>query len=80
MTGTGMMEQAKVPVPDLGHFLAQIPDESRLEYLRETFGQRASSLARNGRDPESQAWKSLYEFFVCSVEQAQLERRVGVRL
>jgi hypothetical protein len=66
--------------PDLSAFLAQIPDESRLDYLRETFGQRAQALAVHGSDPESQAWKSLYEFLVCSIEQAQLERRVGVRL
>ena len=42
-------------MPDIALFLARIPDESRLEFLAETFNGRADFLT-TARDEESQAW------------------------
>jgi hypothetical protein len=77
MTGTGIME--KPDVPDLAEMLAKIPDDDRLQYLRDEFTRRACRLARDG-DPESLAWSALYHYFVASVEEALLERATGLQL
>jgi hypothetical protein len=66
-------------VPDIALFLARIPDESRLEFLAETFNGRAELLT-TARDQESRAWVAIYQFMALGVETALLKRRTGISL
>jgi hypothetical protein len=66
-------------VPDIALFLARIPDESRLEFLADTFNGRADVLT-TARDEESQAWMAVYHFMALGVETALLRKRTGIAL
>ena len=66
-------------MPDIAVFLARIPDESRLEFLADTFNGRAEVLTI-ARDEDSRAWAAVYGFMALGVETALLQRRTGVTL